>query len=329
MPTLLELAREWFEATGGRLSRPEDVERHIQHLKPLWGLTEPRLKPALIEKHLYGLLAPDGILCPTTVNKVLGTARRIIRWAMANDRWGPKNPFALVDRLKQAKPVTRSLTLAEFRAMLPHLRQDRRREALCMLYLGLRPGELKALQLSDIDIQNQTLTVHRSNGRNSTKTGKVRVLPIPRGLWPHLEAAIKATPSGCQLVFPNKDGGRQRADAKLSRALRWALSEAGLVAGWTYSCRRKGCGYRVEEKGQRFEVGRCPRCNFCLWEQPIPLPVRFYDLRHSAASLHREAGADPLAIQICLGHAPETLTDSVYTHMSFERIRAELNKLRV
>ena len=152
-------------------------------------------------------------------------------------------------------------------------------------------------------------------------------MPIPEGLWPTLEEALADAPKDCHLVFPRTNGRRQREDAKLSRALQTALGRAGLVTGYEFVCRRQGCGYR--EESQTNEPRDCPKCDFTLWEIPLPIPVRFYDLRHSAATLHREAGADPLAIQLVLGHAPENLTDSVYTHLSMDYLRREINKLKI
>ena len=144
LPTFIELAEDWLSTEGARLVRPEDARKHVEHLKQIWKFNELELKPAIIKNALFALLKPAGALSPTTVNKILGAGRRIVREAQFNERWGGKNPFDLVRRLKQSKPVTRALTLAEARAMLPHLREDRRREALTLLYLGLpRPGEMK------------------------------------------------------------------------------------------------------------------------------------------------------------------------------------------
>jgi integrase len=324
-PTFLELARDWMRTEGARLVRPEDAEKHIEHLSSLWQLDEKRLRPAVAKAAIYALLAPEGELGPSTVNKVLGTARRVIREAQINEKWAGRNPFELIRRLRQVKPVKRALSLAEARAMLPYLSQLRRREALCMLYLGLRTGELKALQISDVDTVTRTITIHRSNGRDSTKTGKIRVVPVPDAFWPHLEQAMDEVPPGGSLLFPNSSGGMMRSDEKLSRVLRTALGRAGMVYGYRRSCRRKGCGYRDERR--IIERGRCPKCDFELWLSAIPKKVSWYDLRHSAATLHREAGADPLAIQLALGHAPENLTDSVYTHLTVDYVRRELNKL--
>lgn len=306
---------------------PANETRHIGHLRPLWELTETDLRPYRVKEVLLNLLGEPANLAPPTVNKVRGTGRRIIREAQINDEWHGPNPFEVVRRLKEIKPTHRILTLEECRAVLPHLRADRRREALMMLYLGLRPGEWKALRREDVDLVAGVMTVRRSNGRNSTKTGKIRVIPIPSALRPHLEEAIAESPEFSNLIFPGREGKRQRHDVKLSKILRHALRKAGLVSSYKHSCRRKDCGYK-EHRAKAY-AARCPRCNFKLWANGVPLQIRFYDLRHSAATLHRRAGADPLAIQLVLGHTPENVTDSVYTHLSMDDLRREIEKLQI
>ncbi|HEY1087771.1 MAG TPA: hypothetical protein VGE37_08750, partial [Archangium sp.] len=53
--------------------------------------------------------------------------------------------------------------------------------------------------------------------------------------------------------------------------------------------------------------------------------VRWYDARHMAASFHRLAGADRLAVKLLLGHSGD-ITDDVYTHMGEEWVRRELSR---
>ena len=324
-----------------RLVEPENERRHISHLEALWRLTENELRPKKVKEALSALLKPRGPLSAATVNKVRGTGRKIIREALINERWTGPNPFDVVTRLKESKPDFRTLTIDEARAILPHLRPDRRRQAIAMLYLGLRPGELKALQWVDVDSKNKTVKIHRSNGRNATKTGKTRTVPIPQPLQSVFTEAIAGSPLSCPFVFPTFErvlgkyvitDRRQRDDAKLSRMLQVAMRKAGLVTGYELICKnnRKKCGLRTQVRTiEQSTPTRCSKCNFKLLVWGTPLQVRFYDLRHSAATLHREAGADPLAIQILLGHAPENLTDSVYTHLSIEYVRRELDKLKI
>lgn len=324
-PTFGDLATHWLRTEAQRLVEPANERRHIDHLRELWPLTEAELRPWRAKAALYSLLKPTGPLAKQTVNKVRATAARIIRDAQLNERWRGPNPFDLVPRLREPRPHHLTLSLAQCRQVLPHLREDRRREVLTMLYIGPRPGEWKALRKSDIDWPRAVVTIHRSNARNETKTGAARVLPVPAGLMPILEEAARLSP--VDLLFPALGGGLQRADAKLSRMLHSALVRADLISGYEYICRRKGCGHR-QQRRERVEV-HCPACGFRLWRSGVALPIRYYDLRHSAATLHREAGADPLAIQIALGHAPESLTDSLYTHLSLDYLRRELDKLKI
>ncbi len=326
-PDFKALADEWLRAEAPRLVEPENERRHIAHLEPLWRLSEEELGPRAVKEALGMLLRPTGTLGAATVNKVRATGRRIIRAAMEEERWARANPFDVVQRQRQAQPVFRHLSLAEVRAVLPHLREDRRREALTTLYMGLRTGEMLALLRRDIDLSAGTVLIRRSHARDETKTGKQRLVPLLAALRPVLEAAIAASPS--DLVFPGADGGRQRHDVKMARVIQEAFRLAGIVNGWNYTCRRKGCGYVEEKKVERAPDRNCPKCDFRLWERGIPPEVRWYDLRHTCATLHREAGADPLAIQLLLGHSPKSLTDSTYTHLSMDYLRRELDKLRL
>lgn len=327
--TFGDLAEDWFAIEQERLVEPANERRHIDHLRSLWDLKEAELGPKVVKAALVGLLKPKGPLSAVTVNKVRGTGRRIIRSAQEDEVWHNPNPFDVVRRFREAKPVHRTLSLDEVRAVLPHLREDRRREALTMLYIGCRPGELKALRREDVDLHSGIITIRRSNDRSETKTGRERQIPIPVPFRPILEDALSASPPDCPLVFPTPQHHcrLQRADAKLSRMLGDALRHAGLVTDYTYSCRRKGCGHREAHRKRADRV--CPRCGFKLWESGNPIHVRWYDLRHSSATLHREAGCDPLVIQLALGHTPENTTDSLYTHLSVEYMRRELSKLTI
>lgn len=321
--TFCELARAWLSVEARRLVEPRNERRHIDHLKSLWSLGEAELTPREARRALLRLLQPKGPLSAATVNKVHGTARRIIRDAQVNGEWRGLNPFELVPRLKQVEPYYYSLSLEEVRAILPRLRRDRSREARVMVVLGPRPGELKALQKCDVDVRAHTILWRRSNARDSTKTGKVRLVPVPDSLWPVIVDAMELSPS--ELVFPREDGQRQAPHLNLGRTLREAMSTAGIVVGYRFTCRSRGCGYKLEVPTP--QVRWCPKCSRKLNRRGLSPRVRWYDLRHAAATLHRLAGCDPLVIQLALGHAVKGTTDRIYTHLPLEHMRAELSKL--
>lgn len=320
-PTFKALADGWLAANSARLAAPQNEWRHVRHLRALWSLSELALTPGAVRQALTALVD----LGPSTRNKVRSTGRRIIQGAQEDGAWGGMNPFAVVKRAKEQRATFRTLSLEEIGLILPHLRPDRRRLTRVALLIGMRPGELLGLKKDAVALGKRAIRVHRSHHRDTTKTGREREIPIPELAVEDLARAIAESPS--EYVFPRADGRRQRRDTKLARMLRTAMGKAGLVSHYNYSCRRKGCGHK--ERRPTCELVRCPRCDFRLWAHGVPRPARFYDLRHSAATLHRKAGADPLAVKLTMGHAVRDVGDDVYTHLTDEDVRAEMNKLKL
>lgn len=288
-------------------------------------LREGELTKGAIETLFGDLLAPRGPLGPCTINKLRGTGRQIIRDAQGNNEWGGVNPFDLVRRLREPRRVYSVLTKEEAVQLLPYLREDRRRLSKTVLLVGLRPGEALGLKKIDVDLRAKKLKVRRSHGRDQTKTGKEREFPIPDELVEDLRAAIAESPS--EYVFPKADGTRQRSDTKLARMLRSAMRAARICTGFRYICRRKGCRFQEEREVEERDPD-CPKCGMRLWCSPIPKALRFYDLRHSSATLHRKAKCDPMVISEMLGHTLN-ITDGTYTHLDDDYRRTELNKLKL
>ncbi len=97
-------------------------------------------------------------------------------------------------------------------------------------FLGLRRGELLALQKEDIDLREWTINVRRSGSADVTKGGDDGTVPVPEPLRPYLDAAIKLSPS--KWVFPAADGTQRAPDTNLKAVLRRALGRAGIVEGY-------------------------------------------------------------------------------------------------
>lgn len=321
--TFWELAEGWLK----RLVRvrPENERVHLRHLGELHGLREGEITKATVESALAKLdKVNGGTLGPATLNKLRSTGKLVVDDARAIGEWTGPNPFQLVKcRRIPRKPWPR-ISPEEFIRVLAHLREDRRRLALVAICTGMRPGELKALQKQDVDLERGFISVQRSLGRDETKTGMSRTVPIPDACAAALQDAITASSS--RLVFPRPDGSRERDDVKLSRILRTAFKAAGVVTHFHLTCRRKNCLHAEDRPGLTVNVD-CPKCGMRLWCSPIAKPFTFYGLRHAAATMHREAGADALAVKLALGHVLRSVTDDVYTHLSDEKFKAELNRL--
>lgn len=316
--TFRGLAAEWYAETSGRLVDPGNERRHIARLNEAVGnLTEETLLPSAIVK----ALAAMADLAPATKNKIRSTGARIVDAARLDGRWRAGNPFTAFKAFREPKRAYDTLSADEAERVLRCIRKDLLHLFRVALIMGPRKGELFGLRKEDIDLRARTMWIRRSYGRNTTKTGRPRLVPIPAAVVEDLRQAVEESPT--EYVFPAADGGLRRKDAQLSRLLRTAMGAAGAVLGYDAKCRRCQHTEKLELKESR----RCPMCGFALWLVPRVRRIRFYDLRHTAATLHREAGCDPLVIKLLLGHAARDATDDIYSHLSLEFQRAQLNKL--
>lgn len=327
LPFFGELADDWYQAVAPKRVSPIGEAVLLTHLRPLYLENELSLTVAMITELLEKLLS-DGY-SPSTVNKVRGTGKRVVDHAMSAKRWTGPNPFALARRKREPERKYEILTLEELKRVEAKLPEHRRRMFRVALHLGLRTGELLSLRKEDVDFEAGTVHIHRSHGRDQTKTGTERLIPIPPGCAGDLLEASLATPS--ELLFPDEDGELQRRDTKLTRVLRTAMAKAGVgIVSVTYKCRRRGCEAKPETHGSsKMEKLDCMRCGMRLWPVPEVRPIRWYDLRHMCATFHHAAKADEVCVAKALGHSITGMTRSVYTHPTMEQMRRELTKWRL
>jgi integrase len=320
-----ELAAKWLARV--KRVRLEDEQRNVVQLKPLWAMREGTHDGALTKAAIddwFSQLVAMGY-SPISINKYRCAGKLVIREAQAHGQWGAVNPFELVERLKEPKKKYELLTLEQCRAVWSQLRADHRRMMRLTLALGLRTGELFALRKQDVDFAHGVVHVRRSHDRDTTKTGVLRKLPLLACIAGDLVDLMREAPG--ELLFPAGDGGLKRADTKMCRVLRTAMGAAGIVEGYTFTCRHPGCEWKMEFSGPCDDM-ECPTHEWKAWRTPRVKKTRWYDLRHMAASFHRLAGADRLAVKILLGHVDD-ITDDVYTHMGDEWLRRELSKLQL
>ena len=123
---------------------------------------------------------------PPTAKKVATTLNQIFNSAIL-DGYIDKNPMFGVVTPKLAPVTRRALTEEEKERISTAELADMDKLYLnCLLYFGLRPGEASALTAEDFDLKKDTLTVSKAFEFPSnqpilkdTKTGSIRVLPIP------------------------------------------------------------------------------------------------------------------------------------------------------
>ena len=336
--TFGELLDWWWDRYGSQ-RRGYSNDKFLPFLeKHLGELREQELKPGtagLFADRLDQLLtSKEQDLSPQSLNHLRSAVFNMFERARdpKHRTWSTENPVRWVKRRRIPKASQSSRCVLRRGEVLPTLASfptptrdtPWRWLAATCVYAGLRPGEAFGLRKEDVDTRTWTLAVRHSWLAPLPKDGDARDVTIVSELRPLLEAAMKASPS--EWVFVHADGTPYTPDVRfhLVDHLRRALKRAGVVEGYRHICRRKGCGF--EEIRQVADEARCPKCNMRLWVSPIPRKLRFYDLRHTHATLLRKAGVDLGAVQRNLGHSSPEITAAVYDHSDLEDFRADVDR---
>lgn len=163
---------------------------------------------------------------------------------------------------------------------------------LTLGYCGLRWGEAIALRVKNLDVPNQRLYVEENvvevastMHRGTPKSHKVRAVPVPGFL---MDMLVRETTgrAGDDLVFPGRDGGYMHR----------TRASAGSKSWFKTALREAGLE-----------------------------PMTLHELRHTAASLAVQSGANVKAIQRMLRHSSAAMTLDVYSDL-FENDLDTLSK---
>lgn len=333
-PTFGVLFDAWWDGKGKRrrsdskLGLKQSVEKHLKELRPLLltaataGYFADRLEKLLDAK----LDAKE--IGPQTRNHLRSTVFSVFEYARDLKRrtWVGENPIEWVSIAPIPTPEYELLRRSEVLRVLdafpdPRLGAPWRWVAAMCLYTGSRPGEPMGARKKDFDLDDWIWTIRHSWEAPWPKNRKPRPVPIPPELRPHVRAAMKSSPN--EFLFPRADGKPFKPDTRrgLVKRLRRALAKAGLVLGYEHACRR--CKRRVKLAPDSALVASwrhadadqrvCPNCGMKLWITAIPRPMRFYDLRHTHATLLRKSKVEKAGVGAQLGHHSARMTD-VYDH---------------
>jgi integrase len=241
--------------------------------------------PAMVKKILVSL------------SSILADAqdRGLVAQNVARHRRSHKNGHAEARKMRRVEVGRDIPTVAEIRALLPHLGSGRARPLLLTaIFTGLRASELRGLRWEDLDLAKSEVHVRQRADRFATigptksASGR-RTVPLLPMVVNALRQWRLACPHGSDLVFPNR-GGQPIALQTIVR-IHWHPVQiaAGLVTADGKEARPKYTG--------------------------------FHALRHFYASwcINRKAdGGLELPIKVvqgCLGHASIQMTADRYGHL--------------
>lgn len=309
--TVAEYLERWLEdSVRGSVwhTTYRDYKRHVRnHIAPEIGRVKlAKLSPAhaqaLYRKKLDSGLSPRTVnYIHATLHKALGQA---VKWRLV-----PYNVTDATVRPRQERRETMALTLDQVHAFLDAARKaEDRFEALYVtaVFTGMRPGELLALRWTDLVLdgpepearvrRSLSSDEHGSYAFKRTKTEKGRSV----SLMPEVVEALRAH-------------RKRQNEERLRYSGLWR--DQGLVF--------------PSKIGTPMDWRRLSRRNYKRLRLAAGLPetTRFYDLRHTFATLMLEQGENPKIVQEILGHSQITHTMDTYSHVTPNMQRAAFGRL--
>lgn len=306
--TVAEYLAEWLESRWreGAIAPAtyEAYEVIIRvHLAPeLGGIELGKLRPrdvaAVYDRLRAKGLSPARVMdCHTLLHSALQRAVRLEE--LASNPAYPAAPQGKIDRrkpqpwtLEQAKHF---LSIHQHHPLIEYWR--------LILYTALRRSEALALRWSDIDLERQTVTLCMNYARDG------------KGGWQLVEGGKNDEPRVVILAPPVMAGLREHRDRQAfqRRAMGDLWQDHDLVF-----CREDGLPISVHVVRHTW--------NRLLIEAGLP-HVRIHDMRHTAATLLRNAGMDLKVLQTMLGHKTFSMTADLYTHVEPELQRDAVHRL--
>ncbi len=216
------------------------------------------------------------------VLRTLGVLAGILDDAVQDDRIA-RNPARIGDvgRPKKIRSPHTYLTHKQVQA-LATAAGDRRLVILMLAYTGIRWAELAGLRVGDVDLTRRRMTISVNavevDGEihvGTPKSNRNRVVPIPGFLVAELTSTF-AGRKVSSLAFPGPNGDYMRRVRASSGSKSWFKTA-------------------IKEAG-------------------VP-SMTLHDLRHTAASLAVQSGANVKTIQRMLGHSSAAMTLDVYADL--------------
>ena len=313
---------DWFDPARGKVKFGDWAEEWLASAHALEASSRARVEIVLrndllphLAKQRLAEIDPDAVQrlvngwvkrgwAPATVRKSYYILSAIMRAAKAKNHI-KKSPCVGIDLPKVQRDKMGFLTPEELHRLAEEVPDRYKTLVLTAGYLGLRWSELAGLKVDairflsrELDVREKLVEVggHLRSGAPKTEASE-RTVTMPAFLADALAEQIRRWPSAEGYVFTSPEGGPLRKNF-IAREFRPAVRRAGLPHAFARSKTDGLCA-----------------CGLAKGSPTHARPLRFHDLRHSAASIAIAQGAHPKVIQQRLGHASIRTTLDRYGHV--------------
>jgi integrase len=292
--TVRQFLEFWLEDVHRPKIRPGTYRGHraiiYNHLIPAFGNVQlSKLTPGQVQA-LYARLQREG-MTPGGVITVHAVLHNALKYAVKTSLVA-QNICDRVEIPRAQKHDVNPLTGEQVRMLLDVAKGHKFEACLCVAAtLGLRRGELLALHWSDVDLENRLLYVRYTLTREPGKGQR--------------ESEPKTASSRRKILMPRFVADVLRQHRLQQMKIRLEVGEKWVDHDLVFSNRFGGY---ISEHNLYWHF------HALLKKAGLP-PMRFHDLRHSAATVLLSMHVHPKVVQEILGHSTIRMTMDTYSHV--------------
>ena len=246
------------------------------------------------------------IHCQETINGVAHMSQYVIDQTAQKMRWIfrkavengmlQSNPADYIVKPKGYRSERRALTKEEQELFLKCAKRHHHGLLFFLIYgCGCRPSEAARVRMSDFFKRDDRLYLHICGTKSKAAD---RVVPVPD--------FVKET-------LPKKLGS---SDYAVTTSRGNPLSEKAQRRAWLSLCR-----------DMNIELGCKVYRNQLVPPLPLADDISPYSLRHTYCTNLQKKGVDIRTAQVLMGHSDISLTANIYTHIDFDSLAMEWDKI--
>lgn len=309
--TVQQYAAQWVVTYKSHLTqRPYNT--HVRILDRFCKLHGSKTLPDVTTSHIQAFFNAMADKSQSSINDARDTIKGLFKAALA-DRLILHDPCLSVVIPKGSKGTHRAIE--DWERGLIHTTAHRiRAGVMVMLYAGLRRGEAMALDI-DRDVDFSSKIIHVRYAVRFVNSGK------PELVDPKTEAGERTVP----LLDVLADELRGMHGLLMTDVSGHLMTESAFDRAWssyitTLETNHNGCAKRWYGKTKEHQA--------MLAQNPDSLPpwqtvsIRPHDLRHSFCTMLYENNIDLKTAMAWMGHADQSTTLKIYTHLTHQREKA-------